>query len=294
MSFIPIVESYVRLTRPQNASGSVLTFCIGFFLLTSTLSFDFFIGLLILLALHSLATVQNDIEDFDIDRANRRDSVLQDKSLMISRAKYFVQALGLISVGVAILSPHRRLHFAVIAGALVIAWSYNLGPIRGSKRPIISILTMGACYGALPFIYGYLVAGGGLTDRYLISMAIFWFLARVSTSIMKDYKDAAGDRAFKKDTFYLHYGRQATAWVSLATATIAYSGLIVTLLNNRQTNGGFLAAISLAGILAVRNLISRSKLIDIKSEAKLNSIFHKSVFQHNQFEAAVLLCLILS
>ncbi len=293
MPSVADIQPYVQLTRPQNVSGSVITYCIGYFFAIHTLSPDFFVGLIILLALHSLATLQNDIEDFEIDKANKRQSVLQDHHLSISGAKFFVQALVLMAVVFALLSSHRRIHLTVILGLLLVAWLYNLNPIRASKKPIASILIMGLCYGALPFIYGYLVASGKPLSATFLLLAILFFLARISTAIMKDYKDVKGDKLFNKKTFYLRYGANLTAWTSFITAVIAYIGIIGMLLLRSRTVALFVTLL-LVIILALRSTMLRLALTKTKNEKKLNVIFHKSVFGHNQFEAAVLLCLILS
>lgn len=294
MSSISTIQAYVQLTRPQNASGSALTYCIGYFLVAGKLSYDFFIGLVILLALHSLATIQNDVVDFEIDQVNRRKSILQDNLLTISNAKFFVQALVLTALFFALLSPHRRLHLIAIAGLLFVAWLYNINPVRASKRPLLSIFIMGISYGALPFIYGYFVAQGSITANYFLAFVALLFLARTSTAIMKDYKDATGDKIFHKDTFYLHYGGKATAWTSIISATTAYIGLLVVLLVLKPKTAILFITLSLAGLLALRNIIYRTTLLRTKNEERLNKIFHISVFRHNQFEAVVLLCLILS
>jgi 4-hydroxybenzoate polyprenyltransferase len=294
MSYVSTIKSYVQLTRPQNASGSVLTYCIGYFLATRSISYDFLIGLLILLALHSLATVQNDVEDYEVDKANKRHSIIQDNSLTIANARFFVQALALTALAFAFLSPYRKLHLIAIVGLLLIAWLYNIQPFRFSKRPVLSIFTMGICYGALPFIYGYFVAKGSPTANYFSAFVLLWFLARISTAIMKDYKDARGDKIFHKDTFYLHYGNNVTAWVSIVSAALAYAGLLIVLALLLPNTAAVSLAFSLATILAFRNVFQRFYLLKTRNETQLNSIFHKGVLNHNQFEAAVLLCLILS
>ena len=153
---------------------------------------------------------------------------------------------------------------------------------------------MGLCYGALPFIYGYLLANGNFKSAGFLLMALFWFLTRVSTAIMKDYKDATGDRLFNKKTFYLRYGGDMTAWVSIITSTIAYIGVVAVLLLLEPKTIVLFITLALASLLASRNIMLRLSLTKTRSEKRLNSIFHKSVFRHNQFEAAVLLCLVLS
>lgn len=294
MRSISDVQAYVQLTRPQNATSGLLTYSIGYFLVASGLGLDYFTSLIILLVLHSLATVQNDIEDFEIDRANKRRGALQEQSLSLPSAKLFVQALAFTALIVALLSPNRRLYIIVFMGLLVLAWLYNLNPIRVSKRPILSIVFMGLCYGTLPLVFGYLVAGGSLKSTYFLTLAFLWFLVRFSTSIMKDYKDAKGDKIFNKNTFYLRYGRVTTGWTSIATSIISYVGIVVMLAIFSNKGMASTIALILASLLAFRGISLRLKLPKTSNEKQLNTIFHKCFFGHNQFEAAVLICLILS
>lgn len=288
------IQSYVQLTRPQNVSGSVLTYCIGYALVAGSVSYDFFVGLVILLALHSLATIQNDIEDFEIDKVNKRETALLSGSLSVANAKFFVRALTFTVLVLALLSPHRRLHLIAIAGLLLVAWVYNLNPIRASKKPIMSIAIMGLSYGVLPFAYGYFVAQGSITANYILALVLFWFFARFSTAILKDYKDAVGDKKYNKDTFYLHYGGRTTAWTSIITSLIAYIGLITLILVLKTGPFIFSFALALGGFLALRGILLRFNLTKTRDENELNRIFHQVVFGHNQFEGAILLCLILS
>jgi len=287
------IQSYVELTRPKNVSGSVITYFIGYFLAASNIHLDFLIGLFILLLLHSFATVQNDVEDFEIDKANQRISALQNHSLSFDQAKSLIQILAIFALGFALLSPHKKLHVTAVAGLLAISWFYNLNPVRASKKPIMSIALMGTCYGALPFIYGYFVAGRKVTV-YFLGLVFFFTLARVSTSIMKDYKDAAGDKIFKKDTFYLHYGNKVTAWTSVIASIIAYLGILAVLVKLKSGGVVLSVVLMLAGLLALRSIYLRLGLLKTSIEKKLNSIFHKTIYAHIQFEVAILLCLILS
>ncbi len=288
------VRAYVQLTRPQNASGSLVTYGIGYFLASSSLSPEFFVGLIILLAIHALATVQNDIQDFEIDRANKRPSGLQDHSISLRQAQLFVQALMITALSVAIFSSQRRLNLSIIAMSSLVAWLYNRGPVRASKRPVSSIVLMGLCYGTLPFAYGYLIAGGPLHGGYVLPLACLLFLARVSTTIMKDYKDAAGDKLLAKNTFYLRYGGKVTAQTSLLSGVLAYAGLVVILIKLGNHRIIFTLALAAAGLLALRSIMLRLMLTKTSNEKRLNVIFHKCILSHNQFEMAALLCLLLS
>jgi 4-hydroxybenzoate polyprenyltransferase len=289
------IQAYVQLTRPQNATGSAITYCIGYFLSHgSSVKTGFFAGLFILLAIHSLATVQNDVVDFEIDKANKRRNALQEHSLSIAQARFFVRALGVAAITVAVISTQREIQIGAVFILLLLTWLYNVAPVRASKRPVSSIVILGLCFGSFPLIYGYLVAQGRLTVNLLI-LAFFWFMFRVSTSIMKDYKDVKGDRIFSKNTFYLKYGPKITASISLSFCAIAYIAAIAIIVSEFRRKGVFFdITITLSGLLALRSSLQRLSLWRSKNDKQRNVVFHNSVFTHNQFEAALLLCLILS
>lgn len=293
---VPIkrILGYVRLTRPQNALAAALTYSVGYFFnSTSSLSISFITGLIIILLLHSMATVDNDIQDLEIDLANKRRSALQNKSISVQNAKLFVQTLGLTALLIALLFPPRLINTIVVFVFLFFTWLYNMPPYLASRRPISSILILGLCYGQLPIVYGFVLASGGF-DKFFIVFAILWFFVRVSISIMKDYKDSEGDKLFNKQTFYLHFGGKVTAIVSLAFSSIAYLGIVTLLFISKGTSTSFGITLILSGLLALRNIKQRIEVLRVKDEKKLTNIFSKSFIYHNQFEAAVLLCLIFS
>jgi 4-hydroxybenzoate polyprenyltransferase len=287
------IKGLVKLTRPENAFGSVVTYFVGYFFAATSVRSSLFVGLLILLLLHSFATVQNDVEDFEIDKSNKRTGLIQEKSLSLHQAQLFCKLLVLGALTLALFSTQRRLNLAVIAGLLLIAGIYNLNPVRASKRPVISIVLMGLCYGALPLIYGYLVGGGKVSVEFIV-LAILFLVARGSTSILKDYKDAKGDSAHNKRTFYLAYGAKATAAVSIVGAAVAYVTFIALLFTVSTINAPFIISIALVVLLAILSIIQRYKLTKTNDEKKLDKIFHQVFYRQNQFEGALVLCLILS
>jgi 4-hydroxybenzoate polyprenyltransferase len=287
------ITGLVKLTRPQNAAGSVLTYFVGYFFAASTVYADLFLSLFILLLLHSFATVQNDIEDFEIDRVNKRTGILQDNSITLNQAKLFCKLLIAAAVVLAVVSGQKRLNLIVIIGLLIVAGLYNLNPVRASKRPVTSIAFMGLCYGALPLIYGYLVGGGKFSAKFILLGCLF-FIARASTSILKDYKDAKGDKAHNKKTFYLRYGAKTTAWVSILGASIAYIGLVAMMLASETSSWLFYLALVLAVLLAILSIVLRVGLAKTNNEKSLNKLFTSIFYRHNQFEGALVLCLILS
>lgn len=295
MTFFSRISGIVQLTRPFNASGGILTFSIGYVIAGSSFQSGYFVGLLILLLLHSMGTVQNDLVDKDIDAANKRASALQQKILPEIQAKWLAFSLGAFALITASLaSPSRPLHLIASCVMLVCIWAYNNKPLRTSKKPISSIVTMSICYGALPFAYGYLVAGGSTTRTSFIVFAFVWFLARFSTSILKDYKDAHGDKMMGKNTFYLRYGKLSTARISLGSSFLAYVGLLFTLPFIIDFRLLTIIPLLLVTYLAANGILLRHQLSSESKESRLNSLFHRIVFRHNQMEAAVLACLIIS
>ena len=288
-----MVRGYVLLCRPQNVVGIVLTFAIGYVLAGGSWSADLTIGLLIIALLHSLANVQNDIEDLDIDKANKRRGALQSGEITMQQAKMLAAGLATGAVGLALLAPQRQLHLLVVASLLVIVWLYNSPPIQASKRPILSILVLSLCFGAIPFVYGYLLAGGEF-EYSALAIGAALFMGRVSTTILKDYKDAAGDKKHNKLSFYLRYGLNTTYNMGLSAAITAYTLLLTSLVILADKSTGFAyAVIALAILLAAGSLRLRLQLKKAKDDNARNLIFHQIVPAHNQFELVVLLWLIL-
>lgn len=284
------VNTYVELARPANALGVLLGFAAGYIWpgghwRTS----DFLCAILILALLHSAATIQNDIEDIGIDRSNRRANGLLSGIIGKAGAVKTVYWLFIISLLVTLLFGRHNLNiaFVLIFGGLSLL--YNRPPFRFSRRPILSIIIMGLCYGALPLVYGLALSGAEFNLKSILLTAA-WFIARVSTSIMKDYKDAAGDKKHGKQTFYIRYGSARTAALSIGLSAAAYLIVIALTVFSLDNNWRFGFGILLLA-LAARNVLLRAKLSGA-TESQSAGIFIKSFAFHNQFDAAVVLCLI--
>src|SRR6266550_1794781 len=224
MSYLEKVNAYINLTRPYNATPTLLAFSVGYIFANSQpITFDFFVGLAILLLVHSMVTVQNDVEDLEIDRSNHAHTALLNQSVSVKNAKAFALGMGGTVICLAIISSSRVIHVVFATALIILSWLYNYKPFRLSQRPIASIFLLGLCYGALPFLYGYLLGGGYIkVSVALLLITSGLFLQRISLSIMKDYKDASGDKLHHKHTFYLTYGKKLTALISSLTVIMAY------------------------------------------------------------------------
>lgn len=287
-----LIRRYVELTRPQNATAAALAFSIGYFLSQqSALSGAYIIGVVIVLLLHSAVTIQNDIEDLTIDRSNNRLSGLLDKSIDIKSAQALMYLLIVLALGLAILSADRLTNSLYITISLSLAILYNSRPFYFSRRPVASILIMGICYAALPFAYGFSLNNQQVTKTVLV-LGLAWFSQRISTSILKDFKDAKGDKLHRKNTFYLAYGYHRTISTSLVCSVAAYAVVIAMLFSKIDFSIVNVSLIAIVVLIAVRNIVTRLRLRNTSSEKLLAGMFRKIFFYQNQFDTAVLLCLI--
>jgi len=282
------IQSFVELTRPYNASAVFLTFSIGyFFYYPFRVENNFIVGAIVLLLLHSVVTVQNDIEDFEIDKINDRSKPLQSGRITLKEARKL--QCGLIIVSLIFSLLNIPIHIIFVLLMLLLAWVYNKPPLLLSRKPISSLTILGIAYGVAPLLYGYVLSGKPFQWQFALAL-LLWFLLRLSISVMKDYKDSKGDKAFNKHTFYLTFGSNTTAWLSILLSVTAYIGILSLSFYLRAINWLFLIPVA----TVIRNIFIRIKLPVVKGEKEANKIFHKAFFGQNQFEAIYLLWLIIS
>jgi 4-hydroxybenzoate polyprenyltransferase len=281
----------VDLLRPFNALGVMLSCAIGYFVVPgSRMTGAFLLGLVVLALLHSAATLENDIQDMAIDGLNGRRGTLLEGRLSVDFARLLAYGLAAEAVILAARLGHVSLWFC--GAFLVLTWTYNDPPFFLSRSPVASLVVLGLVYAALPLGYGYVLAGGrpGLSIGLLAGS---WWLQRSSLSVLKDFKDAEGDRRSGKRTYFLTYGRQQAVFLSLAGGVIGYVGVLVALV----WLGWATPAISFACgllvlLLGARDLALRLKLWREHDLRRLTRIFDKALVAHNQFAAVLIVCLV--
>jgi 4-hydroxybenzoate polyprenyltransferase len=284
--------AYIELTRPYNALVFATTFSIGYFWTSSkAIGLDYWAGIIILVLLHSLATIQNDLEDIVIDRANKRSGALINHTITPAQARKGMFILWAAAIFMALIAPQATTHLLVVSVLLLLAWTYNRPPLLLSRKPISSVIVMALSYGLAPLAYGFIVSSHRVPS-YMVLLFIFWFILRVSTVILKDYKDAHGDKAHNKRTFYLRYGADATARVSVIAATIGYAGVLALLWRIGQRNTSSYFMLVVATLLGIRNVFFRLKLLAAKDNKERHSIFKRSLSRQTQFELGVIICLL--
>ena len=278
----------VDLFRPENVVTPALSIVIGA-LLSSAHDWSGLVERLVILALlHSAATLYNDIQDMDVDVLNHRQGALHDHTVTLYQSKKVVLGLVLAALGLAIIRPHALLQLSLVAVTVALSLLYDLPRFRFSRRPILSIIILGLCYGALPLFSGFMVSGGVLSGSFYGLMAL-WFLQRGSISMLKDYKDAAGDKLVHKDTFYLRFGAKVTARASVISSIIGYSGVVLWLQFGHRLS---FQALVFIGILGLIGIFKRIRLLGTTDEKQLNRIFHRCLSWQNTFELGLITCLV--
>lgn len=216
-------SAFVEFTRPYNSAVVLLNFAIGHFLLSRSINVSFWLAVLVLVLLHSAATIRNDLEDRRIDAINS-----PQKPLVAGRvSETEARTLELILVAVALVAGIWDLRiFLISLVVLGLSYLYNSPPFFLSRKPISSILVLGLLYSLLPLMLG-MTLSDNLTQLgvHHLVIVLSFFVIRLSTSLLKDYNDVKGDRKQGKDTFLLTYGGGITGGGSLLLGLAGYLGL---------------------------------------------------------------------
>lgn len=281
------IQSFVEIVRPESVPSRVLLFSVGFFLVNYQINTDYFIGLMVIILALAYAAVQNDIEDIAIDRINTPTKALAGNKISLREATIFSDLLLICLLVFSLYNFPHHLFFGLII--LFFIWAYNKSPLLFSHRPVASIVVLALMYAVFPLSYGYYLGQSFTMNYYLIVLLISVFLVRVSITILKDFKDALGDRNHGKNTFILVYGTRITAIVSLTAACLGYTGVIFTVF---LLSKSWLIPILLIPI-ALWTILIRLHLFRTNNRQTLTKIFYQTFFKQNLFNLTVLLCLVL-
>jgi len=173
---------------------------------------------------YGIVTIHNDIEDYEIDVANNRTDIpLVRGTITVRDMLQLMTVLIIVSTTVAILlDPNVLLWLAVY---VFLGWLYS-GPANFKSRGIWSVLTLGICYGVLPWALGYIVA-----DRLVSLLEVLVIIASCifSTGIamLKDFKDVKGDARHNKLTVLVRHGESYVQRAVLLSSSLSYCVLVV-------------------------------------------------------------------
>ncbi len=278
------VTAYVELIRPYNAVIALLSFSLGYFYPSPHKRWsDYCYALMLLLLLHSIATIHNDIHDYAIDRINDKQKSLTSHSVTISHAKIFMDILLGILIVLCFFSLSHFLFISLLGGGSVL---YNK---FFSRMPFLSIISIGLLYSAIPMLYGF---SRNTSLRFLpVSFVFFvlgFFLIRMGISMLKDFKDARGDAQFHKKTFFLTFGYRQTVVTSLVLTICGYFVIFCHAWYYLHAH----ALLIFPLLFALHACMPRISLQKAKNLSLANTLFHRIALRENRFEGIFLLWLI--
>jgi len=277
------------LARPFNALQPMILFVFGVIISGGDLrSSELYIGLIAILLLHSAVTIWNDLSDQVVDKHNNVKTVLTTGYITERMLKYIV--LGLAVAGIVLCALFLPLVSVMLAAlTIIVGWQYSARPFKASHRPIGSMVFLAISYGAVPLLLG---ASLGKIDAIVWLFAIAWSFARVSLSLMKDYKDAVGDVKVKKKTFLLRFGHRRVVATSVVCLVVGYGAVIA--LTTQVVSPAYWIYLIGAGVLCIALfVIERVRLWKASSYQSQHDLFRESLYIHLGVDGALTLWLIL-
>jgi 4-hydroxybenzoate polyprenyltransferase len=176
-----------------------------------TIKTIFALILIILVTIH--ANSINDYADRDIDSVNLKDA--NDRPLVtkdISLNKFWIIHFASGAVALALSFFYEPAVVLLSLAVIAIDYAYSLKPFRLAYRPIISPLLLSVSYVFYSFSLGYFSVSTTKEYPWLLSIGLcFGFVARM---LLKDFRDAKGDKRYGKVTFLLQYGITSTCLAS--------------------------------------------------------------------------------
>ncbi len=211
--------------RSQLVSLSVVTFLLVMYAHKETNIADMIVGSVLIIAVFGIVTMYNDLQDVEIDRHNKRydiplvASALTRQQLMIS-----MTVLTAITVILGAFLGHDSLLWASVY--LFLGFLYS-GLFSGKDRPYGGPVILGICYGAMPWLLGFLVSEKDILSLLNVVVMVASVVFVIGIITLKDFKDLKGDKAFGKKTLLVERGSSfVNHWVKIWT-TSAY-GIVIT------------------------------------------------------------------
>ncbi len=261
-SHLPFIEQLYFLGRPFNATLPLVLSLCGYYLATGAVTpidssvYTLFVCMFLI---HAGFTILNDIADRAIDRDNSvRTRITTGTLRQVKQLGY--GAAGIIAVGIAIAITLPPTTFGAIILTVLLSFCYNHRPLQLSRRPIGSIVTLGILYGLLPLFAGYFLVASHLTPA-LLFLGLFWLVGRMSLSLLKDFKDSAGDAKHHKQTFLLRYGPSTTLRLSVIGGIVGYVGIALVICSLADSTMAQIASIATLFAVGVLFIYQRLKLL---------------------------------
>ncbi|MFH1442397.1 MAG: UbiA family prenyltransferase [Candidatus Micrarchaeota archaeon] len=186
-------------------------------------------GLALALAVAGLcdlsANLLNNYADWEIDLMNNKRRVMHDvferKNLLGIYFLVLILLLGLMYLE----SPNR--YFTASAFAFIVLGILYSSVISFKDRLIWNYAAIAVAYGGLSFLLGMFAGNGSLENFYLwLPIVVFMVLVDFGYSITKDYPDVIGDKAHKKITLPVVFGKGKSVRIQAAMISITYVFLV--------------------------------------------------------------------
>ena len=283
----------IDLSRPKNAVHPLLALLMGYAMARgdSDISSGLFITFAIIVLLNFFATLQNDAIDKPIDQASGRVTPLIRGEFSTPQVLTIAYCLAVTAVALPVLLGSGPITiFAIVY--LFLAWCYNAPPWQASRRPLASLVILALLLTGLPLAFGYYLVAGTIPVE-IIGLAFGGFWLRFANSILKDYKDYAGDKRYSKKTFLVAFGPRLTKRVSIIAAVVGY-GVVLGIVTARiqHTWISYLSVIILGFVINYALwLRTRLRLTQRWFSVQNNEIFHRLLDVDIVFEVGIILCL---
>lgn len=253
------------LSRPHNALFPIAALTIGA-VVSGLASFDapFYVSVLLIFLLNSVATIWNDFHDQDVDRVNGTSYM---HKLRETKQYHSIQYITIFTaiISMCLAAYLGWIIFILSCIALLLSGMYNAPPYKASRRPVASIVVLSVTASFIPFLIGSALTGMTIVT---IIYGLIFLVMRASVSLLKDYKDAKGDAQHKKKTFLLVYGARRVAQVSLLLFSLSFAAALFIAIVAREY------VVALVLLLMVPLLIChRLALFQTASYAKLHKDF---------------------
>ena len=213
---------FIELGRPWNGLIVVVLSILGAFWSKSQLDY-LAMGILALVVflIYNGSASLNDIYDDKIDAINMPYRPLQRGAFSLKSATIFcVTSYSFGNLIALFVSP---LFLIAIVGMSAISILYSSPPFSFKNRCFIGNLTL-AFVSVVTTIYaGHVFATGSLFMPYILfSGAIFLMILFAFFSLLKDFKDFYGDRAYGKNTLATLYGIKNASKVNIIGTSIFF------------------------------------------------------------------------
>ena len=186
----------------------------------------FWMGYAWLFFLEVATVLSNDHADYRTDKLNKYFSpfsggsrVLVDDLLSFGQVKKGILISLLLAVAALVtlisMIPSSPLPYTITAASLfILAIGYTVPPLKLSYRSL-GELTVGITHSFAVIIWGWLVQGASMENAYPWWLGLPLFFAVLPSITLSGIPDYNADRAARKKTLAVRFGKKGAAWLAM-------------------------------------------------------------------------------